>query len=88
VPHQVFVCVAQGRPCRRLQPASVAGAARTTPCSEPAVIAMHPIGFCDKRGAVTTELSEAPNELLLEESQDPAGLILKLAALGGSSFLK
>ena len=34
------------------------------------------------------DLSEAARELLLEASRDPAGLILKLTAMGGSAFLK
>jgi hypothetical protein len=34
------------------------------------------------------ELSEAASTLLLEVSQDPGGLILRLATLAGSTFMK
>ena len=34
------------------------------------------------------DLSEAARELLLGASRDPAGLILRLSAPGGSAFLK
>ena len=34
------------------------------------------------------DLFEAGRELLPEASRDPAGLILRLTAMGGSSFLK
>ena len=34
------------------------------------------------------ELSEAASTLLLEVSQDPGGLILRLATLAGSAFMK
>lgn len=37
---------------------------------------------------MVTDLSEAARELLLEASRDPAGLILRLTAMGGSAFLK
>ena len=37
---------------------------------------------------MVAHLSEAARELLLEASRDPGGLILKLATLGGSAFLK
>ncbi len=34
------------------------------------------------------DLSEKARDLLLEAARDPAGLILKLTALGGSSYFK
>ena len=34
------------------------------------------------------DLSDAARALLLEASRDPTGLILRLTAMGGSSFLK
>jgi hypothetical protein len=34
------------------------------------------------------KLSEAASTLLLEVSQDPGGLILRLAALAGTPFMK
>ncbi len=34
------------------------------------------------------DLSDAARELLLEASRDPAGLILRLTAAGGSAYLK
>jgi hypothetical protein len=34
------------------------------------------------------DLSDAARELLLEASRDPAGLILRLTAPGGSAYLK
>jgi hypothetical protein len=49
--------------------------------SEPVGGARHSVGFRDKRGVATVELSERASKLLLEAVRDPAELILNLTGL-------